>query len=212
VLWQEARPKAGKLLHQRWSVGSLTHWWPLPPTYATMPMPPTAAQEYRVRLDAPHAARDALAATDVRLAYARLATFFLGVPLALLAWRSAIGFWWLLAPVAGFVWLIRRHDCVLRGRELAIMGIGFYERGLARLEDRWIGTGEPGERFRDDRHVYANDMDLFGRGFSLRTAVAGANPDGRGHAGGMARGASGSTRDSGAPGSGRGARLCAGSA
>jgi hypothetical protein len=127
-------------------------------------MPPTAAQEYRVRLDAPHAARDALAATDVRLAYARLATFFLGVPLALLAWRSAIGFWWLLAPVAGFVWLIRRHDCVLRGRELAIMGIGFYERGLARLEDRWIGTGEPGERFRDGRHVYANDMDLFGRG------------------------------------------------
>src|SRR5262249_5302009 len=31
-------------------------------------------------------------------------------------------------------------------------------------EDRWIGTGEPGERFRDDRHVYADDLDLFGRG------------------------------------------------
>jgi len=24
--------------------------------------------------------------------------------------------------------------------------------------------GEPGERFRDDRHVYANDLDLFGTG------------------------------------------------
>jgi hypothetical protein len=44
-------------------------------------------------------------------------------------------------------------------RELAIKGIGF-KRGLARLEDRWPGTGEPGERFRDDRHVYANDLDL----------------------------------------------------
>jgi hypothetical protein len=105
-----------------------------------------------------------LAAADVRLARARLATFFSGVLLALLAWPSAISWWWLLAPSAVFVWLLRCHDCVLRARALAIGGIGFYERGLARLEDRWIGTGEPGERFRDDRHVYANDLDLFGRG------------------------------------------------
>jgi hypothetical protein len=116
------------------------------------------------RLNARQAASDALAAADVRLARARLATFFSGVLLALLAWPSAISWWWLLAPSAVFVWLLRCHDCVLRARALAIGGIGFYERGLARLEDRWIGTGEPGERFRDDRHVYANDLDLFGRG------------------------------------------------
>jgi hypothetical protein len=42
--------------------------------------------------------------------------------------------------------------------------MAFYERGLARLEDRWVGTGETGDRFHDDRHVYANDLDLFGRG------------------------------------------------
>jgi len=42
--------------------------------------------------------------------------------------------------------------------------MAFYERGLARLEDRWAGIGEPGDRFRDDGHVYANDLDLFGRG------------------------------------------------
>ena len=42
--------------------------------------------------------------------------------------------------------------------------IGFYERGLARIEDRWVGTGEPGDRFRDDRHLFANDLDLFGPG------------------------------------------------
>ena len=46
----------------------------------------------------------------------------------------------------------------------AVRGIRFYERGLARIEDRWRGSGEPGERFRDDRHVYANDLDLFGTG------------------------------------------------
>jgi hypothetical protein len=127
-------------------------------------VPSTAVQEYRARLNARCAACDALTAVDARLAHARLATFFSGVVLVLLAWRSAVTVWWLLAPVAVFVWLARRHDRVLRARELAIRGIGFYERGLARLEDRWPGTGEPGERFRDDHHVYANDLDLFGRG------------------------------------------------
>jgi hypothetical protein len=127
-------------------------------------VPSTALQEYRARLDARGAARDALTASDARLAYARLAAFFSGVVLAVLAWFSAVTAWWLLAPAVVFGWLVRRHDRVLRARELAIRGVAFYERGLARLEDRWPGTGEPGERFRDDRHVYANDLDLFGRG------------------------------------------------
>ena len=51
-----------------------------------------------------------------------------------------------------------------RARCRRAAAIEFYERGLARIEDRWAGTGEPGERFRDDRHLYANDLDLFGRG------------------------------------------------
>jgi hypothetical protein len=127
-------------------------------------VPSTAVQEYRARWQARCVTRDALTAADARLAYARLATFFSGVVLALLAWHLGVTIWWLLAPGAVFVWLVRRHDRVVRARELAIRGIGFYERGLARLEDRWPGTGEPGERFRDDPHVYANDLDLFGRG------------------------------------------------
>jgi hypothetical protein len=127
-------------------------------------VPPNALQEYRTRLDARRATRDGLTRTDARLAHARLAAFFSAVVLASLAWREAIGFWWLLAPAAIFLWLVRYHDRILETRELAIRGIGFYERGLTRLDDRWIGTGEPGERFRDDSHVYANDLDLFGRG------------------------------------------------
>ena len=67
-------------------------------------------------------------------------------------------------PTSGFVWLMRRHDLVLRARDGATRAIAPYQRGLARLEDRWAGTGESGERFRDPRHVYANDLDLFGRG------------------------------------------------
>lgn len=49
------------------------------------------------------------------------------------------------------------------GRQEALLRSG-YDRGLARLADRWAGTGEPGARFRDDHHVYANDLDLFGPG------------------------------------------------
>jgi hypothetical protein len=127
-------------------------------------VPSRASEEYRARLDVRRAARDALTAADARFAHARLATFFSGVLFAVLVWRLALSPWWLLAPVAVFVWLVREHARVLRAREMAIRGIAFYERGLARVEDRWVGTGEAGERFRDDEHVYANDLDLFGRG------------------------------------------------
>ena len=126
-------------------------------------MPPSASHEYLSRLQARRAARDILGVADARFSYARLSTFAIGVVIALLVWRAGIAFWWLLAPAALFLWLVRRHDQVLRARDVAARSIAFYERGLARLEDRWVGTGEPGDRFRDDRHVYANDLDLFGR-------------------------------------------------
>jgi hypothetical protein len=72
-------------------------------------VPSTAFQEYRARLEARCAARDALTAADARFAHARLATFFSGVALALLAWRFPASVWLLLAPVAVFVWLVRAH-------------------------------------------------------------------------------------------------------
>jgi hypothetical protein len=51
--------------------------------------------------------------------------------------------------------------------------MAFYQRGLARIEDRWVGQGETGERFSDPHHVYASDLDLFGRGclFELLSTV-----------------------------------------
>jgi len=127
-------------------------------------VPHSPSQEYRARLDARRKALDTLNRIDERLSYARLATFGSSVLLAVLAWRLGLGFWWLLVPAAAFAWLVRRHDGVLRARNAARRGIAFYERGLARIESRWPGTGESGDRFRDDRHVYANDLDLFGRG------------------------------------------------
>jgi hypothetical protein len=125
----------------------------------------TAVHEYRKRAHARSIDRDALTAADARLSHARLATFAAFALIAWLAsWHSGVSGWWTLAPIAVFLWLIRRHDQVLRAREHVTRGIAFYERGLARIDDRWVGTGEPGERFRDDKHPYASDLDLFGKG------------------------------------------------
>jgi hypothetical protein len=64
--------------------------------------------------------------------------------------------------VLAFVILIVRHDRVITRRNAAARAMQFYEHGLARIEDRWTALGTPGDRFRDDRHLSANDLDLFG--------------------------------------------------
>jgi hypothetical protein len=40
----------------------------------------------------------------------------------------------------------------------------FYSRGVARLQDRWPGQGEPGDEFAGNGHVYEYDLNLFGTG------------------------------------------------
>ena len=85
-----------------------------------------------------------------------------------LAWASlrahALSPWWLVAPVVAFVGIAWYHARVLRARELAERAVAFYEKGLARIEDRWSEFGETGERFDNPHHVYAGDLDLFGKG------------------------------------------------
>jgi hypothetical protein len=129
-------------------------------------MPDAApVEEYTRRLEDRRRAHADLSARDARLSYARLGVFAAGAIVALLAfWTGTISGAWLIAPLAVFIWLMARHERVIGMREAAARAIAFYERGLARVEDRWIGTGEPGERFLNDEHLYANDLDLFGRG------------------------------------------------
>ncbi len=121
-------------------------------------------QEYAARVAARTASAEALDRVDARAATLRLLTFGLAVAIGVFAWREAISWWWLLLPVGIFIGLIRWHDGVIARRDAARRAIGFYERGLARLHDRWIGTGETGERFADPAHLYSGDLDLFGRG------------------------------------------------
>ena len=121
-------------------------------------------ETYRIRLAERRRSHQRLNEIDRQFSYARLAVFALGLLILILVWRLGLPSWLFLLPVAAFIVLVRRHEQVIRQRDEAARSITFYERGLARIEDRWQGTGEPGERFRDDSHLYADDLDLFGQG------------------------------------------------
>jgi MutS domain V len=127
-------------------------------------VPPLPADEYRARRDARGATHVALITRDLRFSQGRLAAFGAVVLVAVLSWIGVLSAWWLIVPVLALAILIQRHDLVIRARDAAARAVGFYENGLARIDDRWLGTGPTGDRFADDRHLYANDLDLFGRG------------------------------------------------
>jgi hypothetical protein len=71
---------------------------------------------------------------------------------------------WLAVPVVIFFFLSYRLERVTRTWRRADRSTAFYERGLARLDQQWSGKGEPGQRFLDETHPCALDLDLFGTG------------------------------------------------
>ncbi|HEV3117823.1 MAG TPA: hypothetical protein VGY58_12265 [Gemmataceae bacterium] len=128
-------------------------------------------------LDTPHAeyqrrqaVYQALAAKQARLhrriANMRVAVVAVTVLLAFLASggdptaRVLLLFPLLLFP-ALVVW---QNDRVARVLQRAERGSAFYEKGLARLEGRWMGAGQQGTRYLDENHPCALDLDLFGSG------------------------------------------------
>jgi len=120
---------------------------------------------YRTRKAEREATFAQLSRLDVRVSNARLALFGVGVLLVWLAFgRQILAAGWLLLPFVGFVALIIRHDRLLKQKTKAERAIAFYESGLARLEDRWMGRGISGDRFLHAAHPYALDLDLFGSG------------------------------------------------
>lgn len=121
--------------------------------------------EYQARLETRRAASGGLESEFRRIGNFRLAAGLAAVVVAFLVFGEVwISFWWLLLPIAVFAALVVKHARVVERWEQSKRAIQFYEHGLARLEDRWIGTGETGDRFRDPNHVYSEDLDLFGKG------------------------------------------------
>lgn len=119
---------------------------------------------YISRLDARRAAVARLEKRHRALGNVRLMVFASAAVLAWLAWgHDSISSFWLGAPAAAFAVLVVAHERVLRARRIGDRAAAHYERALARLDGRWAGHGETGERFLDNSHPYAEDLDLFGR-------------------------------------------------
>jgi hypothetical protein len=126
---------------------------------------PNPRAEYEQRLAARRAEVARLAQVSEYITRGRLAVFlgavslwWFGVHPGLLA-RT-----WLALPLVAFMVLVVFHERIRRSSRVTERGVRFYEKGIARLEDRWAGSGETGARFADSHHPYAQDLDLFGRG------------------------------------------------
>ena len=100
-----------------------------------------------------------------RLGHGKLGMAAAGIALVWLALaQGAFSILWVLIPIAGFVVLVVAHEKLLRQLERRKRAARFFEKGLARLNDAWAGTGEAGERYNEAAHPYAVDLDLFGKG------------------------------------------------
>jgi len=122
-----------------------------------------SSDEYKERRGVRETRVEEFERTHIRLGNTRL---LLAVATTILMWmslrRHLLSALWISCPVAAFVAVAVWHSRVLRLQELAKRAVAFYDRGLARIEDRWAGSGESGQRLADSHHVYSADLDLFG--------------------------------------------------
>jgi hypothetical protein len=121
--------------------------------------------EYRSRLEVLREIESRYKQTAAKLGPATL--LFLAVSVVSGGWIvttriSAI--YWVLLPVSLLILLAIAHERVIRAIRKGSRKIAFYERCLARIGNKWMGTGETGDRFSDPSHPYARDLDVFGAG------------------------------------------------
>lgn len=125
---------------------------------------PDPRVEYASRLERHLKIAADLERRHIRAGNIKLAIIASGIILAALILETLLSPYWILAPFALLVAFIVLHERILRAKSHADTAVSLYRAGLARIDDKWAGTGSTGERFRDANHVYADDLDLFGRG------------------------------------------------
>jgi MutS domain V len=115
---------------------------------------------------------DVLAKTMAR--WGQLDKLFAGAKLAIGLVTAVVTIWlakyhtariaYVFVPITILIALFWWHERVLRSIRRCMRLRRLYEQGIARLEDRWAGTGQTGEQFLYPSHPYARDLDIFGRG------------------------------------------------
>jgi len=136
--------------------------------FAPQSLTPEQTAEPRIEYTRRHAARLGEAAERQRrfrtVGIARLAAMVFVIALAWVVYAGFAAWWWLLFPVIGFLVLADAQQRITQSRRRCERAAALYEQGIARLDDRWAGTGATGDRFLNETHPYAADLDLFGRG------------------------------------------------
>ena len=123
------------------------------------------AAEYRRRLEARRDDERRWSRLERVVSVSRLVVMIALVATAWLSLQSELfSPWWSALPLLVFVTLVIVHRRVLDRLALAVRAASYYDAGLARIEDRWMGTGPTGARFVDEHHPYAADLDVFGAG------------------------------------------------
>lgn len=119
--------------------------------------------EYARRLETHQRIIPSREKTHRQLGNSKLAVVIAFFPVAWLTLvRHSFSAYWLLAPIILYAVLAMWHERVLRSKGQAESAAAFYEHGITRIDDRWAGSGQTGERFRNAKHDYSDDLDLFG--------------------------------------------------
>jgi MutS domain V len=126
---------------------------------------PGARGVYTDRLAALEAERGRLQYRDKLFGFSKLAFAIVAVVCGIWLARAHPGLLaWALVPALVFAILWITHERLLRVLNESARLEAFYRRGLARLDDQWVGHGDAGQRFLDLQHLYARDLDVFGAG------------------------------------------------
>ena len=125
-------------------------------------MTTSALNEYHGRREVRATEHARLLQLDARISYARLGAVAAVALTAWLVFGAGLSAWLFALPALAFVALAVWHDRIIRARDCTARAIAFYDHGIARLEDRWQGFGERGDRFLSEDHLYTRDLDIFG--------------------------------------------------
>ncbi len=127
-----------------------------PTTSALPPLPGSAIEAYRGRLQTLEGEEKALQRRHIQLGYLRL---LIGVALVVFLLPPR---WWALVPFLAFALAARAHGHVLAKLAETRRAVAFYHHAIARTEERWGGLRPRSTRLDTSQSLFAADLDLFG--------------------------------------------------
>ena len=135
---------------------------------------PDPRATYDERLKSQRAESASLRSRERALSITRIILFLAAVAIAVLHFSA-----WIVIPIAGFIVLVILHDRTIRRRRRCDAAIRFCERGIERLTGQWQGKGFDGSGFAGEHHLFAADLDLFGKGSLYELLCIAATASGR---------------------------------